>query len=417
MLSQQGPWAWEGWGGDRQRRTVRVPPAELHMVVPAQYWETERPKVVPLEQLHVYHQDLNTLYASATTAPTQAGTVPINYYRRTATYLAMMVSGSPPEIEGDEAPAWVPVALHDMVLDWTVHGTGSGYVMDGRWYPLDPSRQYLGPEGTVWAVELMDPVLGADRQGLRLLTLMDDRVVQMATGAADNMEGRVADLAAPEDTALPLLHVRRQPILTRWHGQSMYLDMEPLVEEVQSRYGLVSEVLDTHSNPILMLKRSAMKDPELDNFDGSQADGGTVKKVKIGERGRGLILDEDFDDGRYLSWDPQMQASDQHIKRLEDSLYSATSLPAALQAADRGVVASGVAMKKLYAPAYMTLKVLQRDLRRTLAAALGVPGDAIEWPHPFDLIDTQPENTQGAPGVPEVNPDGGAPEFRLGEES
>ena len=83
---------------------------------------------------------------------------------------------------------------------------------------------------------------------------------------------------------------------------------------------------------------------------------------------------------------------------MADDLFSTTGIPAALYAADRSALASGTALKRVFAPTYTMIHSLQArvlpqlmEIIEVLGQLSGVATDSMEltWGNPLDRLDTQ----------------------------
>ena len=344
-------------------------------------------------------------------------TLQLNYFRRATLFLAELLSAYPIEITGGVPPEYidgltelVTEAVHTVVVDQTMHGSGflrsraeAGVpiveAVDPRWvFPLP------GNAGAVLAIP--DTANPGDPQ-LDVIMLHRESVAHsrfaLSPGSTlssvlgtEQLLGRFPAAAAPTIEPVP-----RRPATGGW-GVSMYDDMVPMVLELSHRFTTVSGVLDRHAEPVVALKRNDRY------FNDDPTDDEETAEVRLTwERERlsalrshpVIVLPEEFDDAHYLTWDAQMQANAAHVELVKDALFAVTSIPSALFGMAASGFVSGSSLKKLYAPTYLYVRDLQAQLtnqiKRRIAQALtmaGSPADpsgvTFEWPHPLEELDT-----------------------------
>ena len=337
--------------------------------------------------------------------------VAANWFRRTALFWADLMLAYPPEVIGLEDSVWEAVrpslldALYEAVVDMVRYGVGllrgraeveGGPVVDSvdprSWYPLPgyTGDVVLSPMGEEIDVLLLEPDSIVRRR----------YVLEGESGLGSLIESEVsAPVGERTVVALP-----RRPAAGEW-GQSMYPDMLPAAVEITRRLSLNSKTLNEHSDPLLVLRRDPRAVP-MDIFTpDSPADAAMRFSVETfylngWRRGAVGVLPEEYIDATYVTWDAQMQPAFRQIEEVENVMFAATAMPAALHGVLRGgAVNSGQALRRVFAPTYVHLRTLQESLKPRVAQACRVAALAaghsvaekleVEWDNPLDRLDEQ----------------------------
>ena len=387
-------------------------PDDADIVVEPDYWSKGGRSLTPPIALNrnAWFDDMRNFYLGLNTEKN----IRINYFRRAAEFVGNMLAAFPPKLEGaQKANRVFAECLSAMGTDLVRYGVSinlTNRVGDQRksvqinpqnWYPLSNGETLV----MTWGPYI--------QQGLRMIGLhyIEDGKSEFWSTDGVTLKERMGEpqyMDALDETRMELHMVQRFPLITgSGLGTSMYPDMISLVKELENRVGNVSSILDEHVNPILMLSKKPTSDVDFNPQAGELAAGGlarlNVRDIVIDEDGkRYLFLGGDYDDGKYLTWDPQMQASQSHTQMIEDALFSATSIPAAMYAADRSILATGVALRRLFLPNYTMLETLRHRILPVIADMFStwenreVDEDDIEWINPYDIVDQQ-AILQGSP--------------------
>lgn len=390
------------------KKRAAMPAVAWDVVVPAAYWQEGA--AYPPASAHRRTQRLN-LYQDLYDGRGCDLAVRANYYRRTADFLASLLASFPPMVAGlaDDAftaaaNAGLADAAHALGLDQTRYGTcilrASGNMDGDPWIQdLDPRAWFPTDERNhdVWVQFKAD--LGDGPTEIHIQRMSPEAWRTDVHAYADGQIGRwLRAASAPgtgERVSLPLPAPPSD--LGNW-GTAMFDDMAPLVAELARRATQTSGMLDMHASPVLSVTREPTSMPQI-MVPGQDANR-TVELVYLqGLREQPtMVLPDGFSDARYVVWDAQLQGAFQHVRHIEDALFSATGIPAALYAADRSALASGTALKRVFAPTYVRMHDVQRRARpvllklvHQLGMQMGVDtaAAAIEWDNPLDALDTQ----------------------------
>lgn len=402
---------------------IPLQPVKFDVPVAASFWETGAHLPPPATQerstrLRLY----KSLFDGDFGGIVYGFHVQANYFRRTAVFLADLMMAFPPTLAG--APSDITPtleeqlieAVHTAIIDMSRYGVGLLRARAEGPLPIvesaDPLAWYPGPryeyDSLAFEVPGTQPQEGGGdpprpQDGDQLVVdVIEPQVVSRLTFALQGLT--LGALLGVE--RMPGLGERgvipcpRQPRDGQW-GTSVYPDMVPLVAELCRRYSKVSEALDRHLDPILMLRRDPTAPPSLDSGTESSAITLSLERYRLGDwRAHPVgVLPEDYADAQYVSWDPQMLGNFSQVEAIENSLFSATGIPAALYGMIRGgTINSGVAMRRLYTPTYVYVHVVQSQLKPKIARAARLAlraagrdvGDIeVDWENPFDVLDRE----------------------------
>ena len=328
--------------------------------------------------------------------------ITINWFRRISDFFAELMMAYPPEVHEDiEEEFWN--ALHSAIIDQTRFGTAimHAYVQDSvpKIERVDPRQYYRLVDGSQVALSR----LYGDAQAVyyRMQRYYPDRVEQYTLNTT--LSATINSIRSEGGGVLPagvdqLLSVAPQRPAEGDFGRGIYVDMAPLVLELIRRITYNSDILDIHSNPLLIGWR---KGGNL-SYGMEREEAKTLREqiTRVWRNWRKqsvLPLDSDqYDKVEYLTWDGALNGSFAQIQEIEQQLYTTTKAPAALQASmNSGVVPSGAALKRLFITTYAYVHSVQRALtpmlRRVLSNLAILSGrpefaEPFVWPNPFDVI-------------------------------
>ena len=375
------------------------PPADIDVVVPAGYWQAGASLIPPVAANRSrWFQEMREFYQGVRTV----GAIRLNYFRRACEFYGNLLASFPPSVEGrEQTNRAFAEALGAVGTDLTRYGTSltatwregdarkSMQIQPDNWFPLDNGDD---------AVFTWGPYTAPGIRSVGIHWVQEGRSEHWLTEGT-NLKERIPSLEAD----IPFrLHVNnRPPIITASGvGTSMFPDMITLVSELEKRIASMSGVLQKHTNPLLLVIKDSMLDSEFDGTDGVGAAAlqGELDDIMIADRIEDsdiMKVGHEYKDARFLTWDPQMQAAQAHREAVEDALFSTTSVPAALYASDRSILATGVAMRRLFVPTYVALETLRHRMRPVLADMAAdwegrpVSVQDLEWPNPLDKLDEQ----------------------------
>ena len=406
--------------------TVRL--LNYNVITPLDYWtngSASAPAMnteLRVDQLRMfrtlYNGDLDPILGSAFQ-------VRVNWFRRMSTQLADLFMAFAPEIigvdddDGEVLHNDLIEAVYGVIIDQTRYGVGilRGYVEDGMprvesvnpetWYPAGGGSDAIVVPGAVedalnhHVVTLMRPgrierlVMSTAGSGVELREV-EGSVYGVQLGGV--LEREVFDL--PEVVERTIFPCPRRALGSSEWGESLYIDMVPLVAEYCKRMSATSDLLDRHANPLLMLTQDERRQGYND-ANPSETEAAIIGAQRIYlDRMREMpvaILPPEFTDAKYVFVDLQMQGVEMHMKHLENALYASTQVPASLYGTlESGVSAVGnVSLKKAYAPTYAFLRRAQTQvthrIRGAVRVALALAGRSTEfdiaWPNAIEEFD------------------------------
>lgn len=377
----------------------------LDVVLPVDYF---RPGVdyspKGADHRSLFLEDMEARYANRQPS---SPLVRVNYYRKAANFYAQLLTSYPPKMVGVDDEEFtmsvnrqLAMAAYHIGLDQTKFGTVvlRPMVVDSapiieivdprRFYPTeDPDTDILlsfgndlGDGFTTITVQVVSPEtieVSTYKLERHILGELLNREVYPGFG----VRGVFPEPSYPSDMGN--------------FGTSMFVDMAPLIDELNRRYTKLSTILDRHSDPILVFKKyrqSGVGDPA-----GSSRGMHRAERLHLSEQRSHdvMALEGAYEEAGYLSWDAQLLSTMQHISNIEDTLFSTTGV---LYSQDGNAVASGTSLKRVFFDAYTNIHTMQElivpDLEfivQLLAGSVGysMDGISVEWGNPLDHIDTQ----------------------------
>lgn len=157
------------------------------------------------------------------------------------------------------------------------------------------------------------------------------------------------------DAVIPVVHNDTGS----WYGESDYVDINTLVEEIADRLSGIKDVADKHSSPHVYLPASVVQ-----RIDGNSIDLGETKIIPI---------EENDETPGYLTWDASLSAQFQQVDKVQAQLFIMSNLSPSLFGEQRiGSVDSGLALKRLAIPTILRLQHLrqahEQALKRVIVA-------------------------------------------------
>lgn len=146
-------------------------------------------------------------------------------------------------------------------------------------------------------------------------------------------EAGLAGIKDVEETKIDrnlLIHIPNWKAGTRWNGISDYFDLDTLFFAVNNRMSKIDNILDKHSDPILMVPPGVLDE------------NGKVKK----QDGRVIEIGEG-DDGKpeYVVWDASLENAFKEIEKLVDFVYMVGEVSPDVLGLGKGQSDSGRALK------------------------------------------------------------------------
>ena len=342
----------------------------------------------------------------------------VNWFRRMSTHIADLIMAYPPTITSGAAADTnerlndqLQDAIWQVVVDQSRYGTG---LLRARRDGVRPVIEAVNPEywfpaadADVLAItDYSDPTQGRilidthahvgahTRDEYELGSGSDSYAQPEGIPAGGALGARLRRQRSVSSTGRAIWPVPRLPASGEW-GQSLYLDMIPLVAEYCRRLSKQGEVLNRHADPLLVFQRDPRLAPYSPSAPGEDEDVRVYSERIFLDRWRQSwisVVPPEFTDVKYISWDAQMQASFNHLANVEKALYATTQIPASLYGSLTGEVTAvgNVSLRKAYAPTYAYIRRLQGQITRAIIgvcrAATGREVE-VEWPNAIEEFD------------------------------
>lgn len=127
-----------------------------------------------------------------------------------------------------------------------------------------------------------------------------------------------------------VVHVPNWKIGNRYFGISDYYDLDPLFYAVNNRMTMIDNILDKHSDPILMVPPGVIDE------------NGKVKKKTLG------VIEVDVNEGgkpEYIVWDASLENAFKEVEKLVEFIYLIGEISPDILGVGKGVSDSGRALK------------------------------------------------------------------------
>ena len=338
-----------------------------------------------------------------------------NSYRKVAKFWVDMLYAEPPNMRVSNTSVQDFIGRHrDNVvrvmmlagIGATVEGVGIvvslnpgevGFVNACNWYPgVD-----AGNQEAIVQHNLVYPFIEGDVEApnrVKVVTIEGTRLEsRVFSYEGNNLDGSAFEIdtrTVPENAVVAVYHEASESL----YGESGYIDMYPLVEELNRRFQKNSNVLEKHSDPNMQVPAST-----LNGEDGEQ------QTIPLGDgEGKAIAVNEGDPDVKYVTFDGKLEASFEQIDKMKNELFEVTALSPAIfgDMQNLGTADSGAALKRLTLPTTQRLKKLRRyheEAIRSLYTALGgwegvSPNDLAEmeitWNEPFRESDSEVVETE-----------------------
>lgn len=126
-----------------------------------------------------------------------------------------------------------------------------------------------------------------------------------------------------------LVHIPNWRTADRWNGYSDYYDLDSLFFAINNRISKIDNVLDKHTDPILMVP------PGVIGEDGRVKKDGRVIEIKEGEKGK----------PEYIVWDASLENAFKQIEKIVEFIYMIGEVSPDVLGLGQGVSDSGRALK------------------------------------------------------------------------
>ena len=382
-------------------------PVDPEVLVPLDYWKPEAEFPPDIEgateryaQFTTYGKlsrgDFNDILPQwLENDPVQA-----NYFATIPDSRTRFMMQYPPEVAVDDDALMDEFidAMHDMLYNFSVYGTGLFYVYhDGaphiesinpiNWYPSDDG------DALVWEMQ--------DRYEVHILS--EDENLRLVF-ERNNETNRLGDLIESESfpplAARPLFPCANRPKRGEW-GYSLIPKIAPLVKELTKLYTHISEIHERSASPFLVVEGGDGTDIDKLNARARGDTRGTrierTAAMLQGQRRSGWVTQVS---GKLTPIPTLADTEDMRnqAKELKAEIFVHSATPANFLGAQDGLssaAVSGESIRKANAYAESWIVSTQEEVSRcannALQLATGQQNLEITWRNPFEEMDVQRE--------------------------
>lgn len=297
----------------------------------------------------------------------------LNWPKRLSKLWADLLVGEPPEITAGEPDGKeqkylekliennnLISVIYQVVIDCSRFGTGLFKLrFDGRnilvegippdiWFPVVNPANIKEITHHVFAwTQVIDETIsaGAIKKQIHLFVEIHEPgkitslVFEMKDGIGGGRIGRLVQEAKVQTVPIQdflVIPFHNDLTTDRLYGMDDYVDLDPVVQELEVRFSQISKILDKHSDPNMAGPASALEE-DVETGEVTVRGGGSFYPMEPGDN-----------PPQYITWDGELESNFQYIDKLMEQFYAISETsPAAFGQLKAGLAESGSALRRL----------------------------------------------------------------------